>query len=243
MEDSRISLLFREVVQTTTLAWHEFWPAASSPAALRVYVLVLIATILIGAALAAYRSKKKLTEIQNIALNMSFPGPNPAKEDSIEKRRKVLLENAERELCPFRSAMWRLLVTGFVVPTAIFLIGTVFYGWFDPAGFPFLDLTRGAPLRSADASTIAWFAINQFSHGAFFDVLEVFDINIAAVANNPKNWWFSGAVLLYRTMVSAFVVALVIALAQFVYVKDTFRRKIDAEIESFRQPIRHLDAA
>lgn len=243
MEDSRISLFFREAAQKAVLVWHEFWPIASSPAALRVYVLTLIAVVLIGTALAAYRSKKKLTEIQNIALNMSFPGPNPAKEDSIEKRRKVLLESAERELCPFRSAMWRLLVTGFVVPTAIFLAGTVFYAWFDPTGFPFLDLSQGSPLRSADASTIAWFAINQFSHGALFDILEVFDIDIAAVANNPKNWWFSSAVLLYRTTVSVFVVALAIALAQFVYVKDTFRRKIDAEIERFRQAARLLAAA
>src|SRR5690606_30579867 len=108
------------------------------------------------------------------------------------------------------------------------------YTWFDSSGFPFFDHVSGQPVRSVGATPVMVFIANQFSHGALFDVLEVFDMNFSAVSNNPHNWWFSSAVLLYRTMVSVFVVALIIASAQFFYVTATFRRKINAEIQRFR---------
>ncbi len=236
MEDSNIYSDFDQIVHNIELFWRATYPVLASTGALRIYALVFIAIAVIGAAYIAYRAKKKLTHLQNVAIDLKFPGPHPANENSIEKRYEVLKARAEDVLSPFRRAMWILLLTGLIVPTALFAVGIVGYGWLDPTGLPFFDPADGNAIQSIDETSTGWFILNQFSHGAMFDVFEVFNVDLAKVSNNPANYWFSGAVLLYRTIASAFVVALVIALAQLVFVTATFRGKIAKEIKHFRQP-------
>lgn len=215
--------------------WHQIHPIVTSPDAMRLYALVALAAITAIAALQAFNAKRELTRLKNASVNVKFPGPDPVKEDSRKKRLDELRKRAEDKLAPFRQALWVLLAAGFVVPTAIFALGTINYGWFDPSGAPFISLVDQKPLHSANDTALAWFALNQFSHGALFDMLEVFNVNLAAVSNNPHNYWFSGAVLLYRSMVSAFVVALAIGIAQFLYVKRKFDRMIRAEVRGYAQ--------
>ncbi|MBX3496361.1 MAG: hypothetical protein KF769_08980 [Parvibaculum sp.] len=233
---------FRSTAEWAEWLWNVVWPFISSSEALRIYALTIIAIVIASAAYIAYRAKKKLTQIQNKAVSFSFPGPDPSKEDTIAKRKKELGRRVTDELLPFRDAMWRLLLAGFVVPTVVFTFGAVNYAWFDPFGLPYFDRFSGQPVYSTDGISVTLFIVNQFSHGALFDVLEVFHMDISTVSNNPNNWWFSSAVLLYRTMVSAFVVALVIASAQFFFVTTTYRRKIDAEVRRFRKEERKFAA-
>lgn len=98
-------------------------------------------------------------------------------------------------------------------------------------------------MQSVEPTSIAWFALNQFSHGALFDLLEVFDIGLSEISNNPHNWWFSSAVLLYRSIMSAFVVALIIAIAQFANVSRVFDRQIADKIREFKEAATSQSAA
>ena len=216
--------------------WEQIHPVVTSDDAMRLYALAALAIVTAIAGVTAFGAKRELTRLKDSAINLKFPGPDPVKEDSRRKRLAALEARAEEELEPFRRALWVLLAAGFLVPTIVFAMGTIFYGWFDPSGAPFVSLADNRPLHSAGNTALAWFAFNQFSHGALFDALEVFDINIAAVSNNPHNYWFSGAVLLYRSMVSAFVVALAIGIAQFLYVKNKFDRMIRDEVDGYTRP-------
>lgn len=206
------------------------WPQLTSDEAIRIYALAALFILTASAAFFGYFAKKKLTDLEKAALNLSFRGPDPKHEDRIEKREESLQTRAAGELKPFRSALWKLLTTGLIIPTIIFVIVSMNYNWFDPVGLPFIDTADKIPLQTADDTTLTLFALNQFFHGALFDVLEVFNINAVAITNNPNNYWFSGAVLLYRSLISAFIVALFLGWAQILCVRRIFRKKIKEEI-------------
>lgn len=235
MEDSSIYRDLYAIWDQAQVWWAHVQPQLTSDFALRIYALTALAVLALASGWIAYSAKKILTQLKEAALDVKFPGPDPQKETSRAKRKAALETRAEDELEKFRPALWRLLGFGLVLPTLLFVVIAVSYDWFDPSGLPFLNLANKMPLQSINEATLAAFTANQFSHGAFFDVLEVFDYNITTIANNPHNYWFSGVVLIYRSIVSGFIVALTIGWGQFYLVKRSFKAKIRAEVERFNQ--------
>lgn len=231
--DESINRYFHTLTDHAAVWWLQVYPIISSAEAVRLYVLVALFLLIATAARGGYIAKRKLTKLEREALNVKFPGPDPHKENSKDKRKAALDARAAEKLEPFWCALWKLLGAGLAVPTIIFVLVTMNYSWFDPTGLPFLSLMDKLPLRTVNDETITYFMLNQFSHGALFDFLEVFDINMVTVANNPDNYWFSGIVLLYRTLISAFIVALAIGWVQLLLVKSSFKKKIKEEMERF----------
>lgn len=113
----------------------------------------------------------------------------------------------------FRAAKWRklswrfagLVVFGFVVPSVCLYFGAAWYSWFDPH-VPAFVAGEGEGLQNPDRRLLFAFVLDQFTHGAFMDVAEVFALDFAGIRNNPANFPFSGAVLLYRTFIGSFAV-------------------------------------
>lgn len=235
MADSSIDRDLYTMWSQIQVWWAHAYPIISSLEAIRLYTIVVLSALTIASGLIAYFAKKRLTKLERAAVNLAFPGPDPKTETSIEKRLAALIARAEKELKPFRRALWILLGCGLVLPTVCFVLVAMNYNWFDPIGLPFVSLGDRSPLQTVNDTTLAYFTVNQFSHGALFDVLEVFNIDMTTVGNNPHNYWFSGVVLLYRSLVSGFVVALAIGWGQFFYVRRSFRAKIAEKIEQFKK--------
>lgn len=220
--------------------WAMAWPYLWSDAALRLHTLAALSILTAAATLCGYFSKRKVTNLEKVALNTSFRGPDPQHGDRIEQRKENLQKRAVKELEPFRSALKNLAIAGLMIPTATFLIITMNYNWFDPVGLPFLNLPDKIPLHTAADTTLAFFTLNQLVHGAMFDFFEVFNIDIVAITNNPHNYWFSGLVFLYRSLISAFVVALALGWVQLFFVKRSFRKAIKNEIKRIREKMEQL---
>ncbi len=217
----------------------EFWWAIAEPqlisdAALRLYALTALAALTTMAAIYGYCAKKKVTKLERAALHLEFRGAVPQREESIELRKRALAARAAKALEPFRSPLWKLLIVGITVPTVAFVVITANYNWFDPNGIPFSDLSDKLPQQNADRMMLTYFVLNQLGHGVLFDTLEVFDFDMTAITNNPQNYWFSGVVLLYRTLIGFFVAAFSLGWLQLFSTKYTFRKEIKKEIRRLK---------
>lgn len=95
-------------------------------------------------------------------------------------------------------------------------------------GAPFVDLHVGTPVHSSTDGVLVGFAINQISHGALLDFPEVFNIDFGQVTSNPSNIWFSSLVLLFRTVVGGFSLALAIAIRDTLMVLWQSNKKVKA---------------
>lgn len=173
-----------------------------SETAFKIYVLLgglAILTLSIGA---AFRMMRDLKALKRSAFELRFPGPKPKDPGGQRKR----IED-------FRAAKWRklswrfagLVVFGFVVPSVCLYFGAAWYSWFDPH-VPAFVAEGGAYPSNPDAWLLSLFVLDQFTHGAFMDIAEVFDLGWGEIRNNPANPVFSGAVLLYRSFIASFAV-------------------------------------
>lgn len=218
--------------------WREAEPHLTSDFAIRVYAITISTMTLVLILAIAYLAKRKLSTLKQDAFNIKFPGVDPVLETSIQKRRDAIRKKLSEIWAPYRKAMIHLLFFGLFLPTTAFLAFCIFYSWFDHNGFPYLDLNANTPLRMIGGNALLSFLTNQMTHGAFFDVLEVFRIDYGRFTNNPEDIWFSGVVLLYRSLVSIFAVALAYAVYETLRIYLTLKFKVRAEIKRFRQNAR-----
>lgn len=176
-----------------------------SETAFKIYVL-LGGLVLLGLSIgAAFRMMRDLKDLKRSAFEHRFPGPKPGDPAKVEARRKKVED--------FRAAKWRklsgsftgLVVFGFAVPSVCLYFGAAWYSWFDPH-VPAFVAEGGAYLSNPDAWLLSVFVLDQFTHGAFMDIAEVFDLGWGEIRNNPANPVFSGAVLLYRSFIASFAV-------------------------------------
>lgn len=215
--------------------WVEVEPTLTSEFAMRVYVITLSAIALTLILSIAYYAKVKLSNLKHESFNIKFPGIDPIHETSIEKRKAAIREKTSKIWSPYRKAMVHLMICGLIIPTAAFLLFCFFYSWFDRAGSPYLDLKTNTTIHMINIGTLWSFMLNQMTHGAFFDFLEVFRIDYGQITNNPNDLWFSGIVLLYRSLVSIFAVALGYAIYETARIYLTLHIKIKAEIKRFKE--------
>ena len=187
------------------IVWLErLWAVASSPAALRVYVLLAGAGLLVFALWSAWREHRFLDRLSAVYFDKRYRGRPPVLARTRRRR--------EREVAAFRRGRWRdvwrrvgkLLVLGIVLPTAMLAAGAQWYDWFDAERAPFIVAATREPVSSLTPWQMTLFLLDELMRGGFLDVLEVFDVRPYFVTHNPDNYVFSGAVLAYRTFVAIF---------------------------------------
>ena len=190
------------------LWWGIALPYLTSDMALRLYVLTAALTILGASIHRARRMMLELRSIEMTAFSLRKRGPKPFKPETIERFRE--------ELRQFRKKQWRkylhltvfIVFFGFIVPSIGLYLCGAFYHWFDPAGQAFVAIHSNEVVVTPDDPVLAAFVFNQFTHGAMMDIPEVFQIDAGQVTNNPANYPFTLATLLYRTFVGSFAVAM-----------------------------------
>lgn len=185
-------------------------PYLTSDLAIRLYVLLGALTVLIASVIYAYRLMAELRRVEVDTFTVKPRGRKPVKPESVERARERLLA--------FRRSMWRnylkllavFVICGFLIPSAGLFLAGIYYNWFDPAGIPFVSLNDNSPVTNPEIWATAKFVVNQLSHGALMDFLEVFDKDLGEIANNPDNYLFSLTVFFYRGFVGTFAFALML---------------------------------
>lgn len=180
--------------------------ALGSETAFKIYVLIGGLAVLCLSVAVAFRMMRELRAVEKDAFALRFPGRRPTSASGIEARQKRVES--------FQAAKWRrlfrhfagLLVFGFVIPSFCLYFGAAWYSWFDPHVPAFVAGGSGEKLANPDRWLLLAFVFDQFTHGAFMDVAEVFALDFGGIRNNPSNLPFSGAVLLYRSFIGSFAV-------------------------------------
>lgn len=180
--------------------------ALGSETAFKIYVLLGGLAVLCLSIGVALRMMRELRALEKDAFELRFPGRRPTDPARIEARQKRV---ARFQAAKWRKLLWHfagLAVFGFAVPSFCLYFGAAWYSWFDPHVPAFVAAQGGERLTDPEARLLFAFVLNQFTHGAFMDVAEVFALDFGGIRNNPANLPFSGAVLLYRSFVGSFAV-------------------------------------
>ncbi|MGB5948393.1 MAG: hypothetical protein WBG82_03655 [Parvibaculum sp.] len=218
MEDSSIYRDFNWAADHAVRQYHAALPYLVSDGAIRLYILFAAFSVLALSVWLSYRSMSKLKGIEEDVFAIKRRGPKPTKPASIDAARDRL--NA------FRKVMWRayfltllvFVISGFLIPSTGLYLSGVYYKWLDPMGAPFVSLHGGDVVTSPHDAELALFVVNQLTHGALMDFLEVFHVDFGAIANNPENYLFSFAVLTYRSFVGTFAFALLFFLRRAIVI-------------------------
>lgn len=208
MQDDSIYRDFHWARDELLAAWAAAEPHLTSDLAIRIYALLGALFVLALSVFLSYRLMSKLKGIEDAAFVLKPRGRKPMRPEAVK--------DAQDRLLQFRKIMWRsyfltllvFLVCGFLIPSAGLYFGGAYYGWFDPFGTPFVSLHGGEPVTVPHSTELALFILNQLTHGALMDFLEVFHLDFGAIANNPANYPFSFAVFVYRSFVGTFAFAL-----------------------------------
>ncbi|MEQ8267352.1 MAG: hypothetical protein RH982_09150 [Parvibaculum sp.] len=177
--------------------------ALGSETAFKIYVLIGGLAVLCLSVAIAFQMMRELRAVQKDAFELRFRGPKP--KDPGGQQKKIEAFRAAK----WRNLIWRfagLVVFGFIVPSFCLYFGAAWYSWFDPHMPAFVAGGSGEQLSNPDEWLLLAFVLNQFTHGAFMDVAEVFALDFGGIRNNPSNLPFSGAVLLYRSFIGSFAV-------------------------------------
>lgn len=210
--DNSIFRDFHTVDERIKLWWTILEPKLTSDTAIHVYVVVAALLAVAASLYAAYRSKNNLRELRLEAFEVRFGGRPPKHKKSIDRRIDQIRQKTREAWVGFARDFALLFFCGLIVPSAALLLLCAHYSWFDASGMAFIDLHAQKPVTQTELLPLTGFVINQVSHGALLDFPEVFNIDFGRLANNPSNFWFSGVVLLFRTIVGGFTLALAVAI-------------------------------
>jgi hypothetical protein len=188
--------------------WANIAPVLTSDQASRLYALATALTILGLSIWCARGMMRELKLVETKTFGLRKKGRKPYRPEVVEEWRE--------EIRTFRVKQWRtyfriaalLVVFGFVIPSAALYLGSIFYGWIDPLGHAFVTTQNHEAVMAPSRMELAIFIFNQMSHGALMDAFEVFQLDYGGITNDPSNYSFSAAVLLYRSLIGSYTLAL-----------------------------------
>ena len=139
-------------------------------------------------------------------------------------------KDAEEAKHKFRTLIYgagRVAFLGVGVPTAMLVLLTLYYSWFDPHAIVVVDARNGSPITDPTLRDAGIFVAGALAKGLFFDLVEVFQIHVSRLTNAPDNYIFSTAVLVYRAAANLFLIFVPI----FLYATWRAMKGVEKEIE------------
>jgi hypothetical protein len=196
-----------EKIQGVIGPWaHEFLVLATSWWALRAYVIIAALAVLAASFWIAQRQRTWLLSLSPGNFDRSFRGPKPKREDSIKRRLHELHAFKNSMLRSAASSLAWLILFGLAIPSALVILGTQYYGWFDPSGHILVD-DKLHPLSHPGTSETFWFVASQLSLGVVGSPASfagTFGLHVPNVSFDQVNPVSDAVVLAYRYFVGVF---------------------------------------
>lgn len=143
------------------------------------------------------------------------------------RRAKRDAEEAKHKFWTLVYGAGRVALLGVGVPTAMLLLLTLYYSWFDPYAVAVIDARNGSPITDPTLQDAGIFVAGALAKGLLFDLIEVFQIHVSRLTNAPDNYIFSAAVLVYRAAANLFLIFVPI----FLYATWRAMKGVEKEIE------------
>tara|TARA_R110002110_G_scaffold12704_11_gene60668 strand:+ start:907 stop:1590 length:684 start_codon:yes stop_codon:yes gene_type:complete len=109
----------------------------------------------------------------------------------------------------FRALVYgtgRVALLGVGVPTALLVLLTLNYAWFEPGAIVVIDAYSGNPIAEPTARDAGVFVAGALAKGLLFDFVEVFQVHVSRLTNSSDNFVFSTLVLIYRAAANLFLI-------------------------------------
>ncbi|HVY32930.1 MAG TPA: hypothetical protein VG960_00790 [Caulobacteraceae bacterium] len=124
--------MWTELIAAATPYWNALIAAATSWLALRIYVLAAAGAIAIGSVWYAQTQSAEFFEMAR------KPGPPPTRLKTIQRHFDEASQFRRARTLTFLGRAARVIGFGFVVPSALLLLGLHHYAWFRPGAAPLL---------------------------------------------------------------------------------------------------------
>lgn len=194
------------------------WRAASSPLALRLYVLVIAAALLALSFRTALRRKQALHGLlEGKPFQFAWPGPPPTTEAGIAKRLGAIAEKRRELTRKIARTAVEMVALGVALPTILFAAGTFWYQWFDASAPPLVEATTLAPVAAVGWWQLLTYIADHLLRGGLFDLMEVFRLRSTTVTNNVAAYPYSVGVFVYHLYVEVFLIFAFAATSRAIY--------------------------
>ncbi|PHS22360.1 MAG: hypothetical protein COA85_11780 [Robiginitomaculum sp.] len=211
-----------------------------SEIALHIYTWIAILLVFSLLVITAFFLLNRIKQFSTNNVIEKFKGPEPKRERSIKRRIKRMKAFASSVILTIARNAAALVLVGMVLPGIMLGVIVAKQDWIMPGTYA-LSLndvpTRGTQFSQRE---LIVFVADQALKGGLSDAIEVFDIGLGDVRNNPENRWFSALVFLYRLLSGAVVVTIafvtyriVIALPDIKMATNTLQKQLE-ELQSQR---------
>jgi hypothetical protein len=178
---------------------------AISPETLRLSVMAAGALVLVASLYVAFSQQRLLRDVRiSIFDHPPIPGRKPKSDEAVERRKRRIANFRKRVWLNLSWHFFLLILLGFIIPSVMLYFGALHYTWFDENHGAFISAEGGTLVAQPTEQQALLFVIGQFSKGALMDFMEVFDLSVGGITNDPDNWYFSSMVFLYRLFAGAF---------------------------------------
>jgi len=183
---------------------------AMQPNAYRTYAIAGMLLTTLYTAYEAIISQRWISNLRPSDFVKRFPGVKPSSDGGIEKREKDLRTYRDERAVEVRDSLAALIAYGLIIPSLLLVNLTLWYPWLDESTAALVTADEFASsVERPSLSEVVVFTLSQATSGAVADAMEVFGFEFARLTNNPRNFAFSFAVLIYRLAVGLVATALV----------------------------------
>ncbi len=186
----------------------QFFELIRSETALHIYTWIAIGLIFSSLVFTALILLNRIKQFSADDIFERIHGPGPRRERTIKRRLKRMKAFASSVILTIARNAAILVLVGIILPGIMLGVIAAKQDWIWPGTYA-LSLndvpTSGTQFAQSD---LAVFVADQALKGGLSDAIEVFDLGLGNIRNNPENRWFSAFVFLYRLLSGAVVVTI-----------------------------------
>ena len=207
----------------------EYWMLIAS------WVVVLVAVAMPHFyAFSIFRRLHETTSAQYILKEIKIPGRAPIREEAIEKQRVRKKNGLQRHMKGTFCSVTKIVILGILLPLLLLVVITTQSQWFF-MGLPVLiDAATTKPVYNPDFYQLSLFFLDQFLKGSLNDLVEVFQFDLASffnfdilmMTNNPRVFYFSLSVFVFRMIVGVYAIALFLYIAKTIFLRNYLGAKV-----------------